>query len=432
MIASKFLQGAAVLTALLLCPPAWADTFNIDRDNLSMAEADETFDVDCGGAVEDETADCAERAAALHSELVDLLEGLSDESDAETVALFEAVATMNDPQLQAMAVRYFASQQSAPASVWDQAKAFFFGPDAVVGHPSAELLASSAEDIEKQLSEAYLEGRPRPNHGGNLPQGIGFDDSWALGFSQDARIDELESFADAEVFPEADRLLMLDRFLPDPLDPDADPEGIAVTAFTTDADIADVKAHFKAVFGAEPYPSLTDLEAQQEQLTAEFNEFAMNFDPSKAMRFQELTEELQKLQAALIMAQRLGLKSEEYADHVFWVNLDSDSIGTGPLPRAVTLGTSALLDGHVIRYVNGATSGEVVGPGTGSGGANGEDPGNGAPAPGDGEAGADDGRAVTKGDSGCGCRMSPQSSVAPGLAALGLLVLARKRRARRG
>jgi MYXO-CTERM domain-containing protein len=423
MSGRKILQGAAFLAALSLCAPAGADTFAIDRGNQALAEDDTTFDVDCGGPVEDEAADCAERAAALHAELVDLLSGLSGESDARTVALFESVATMNDPQLQAMALRYFAAQQQAPVSLWDQAHQFFFGPDAVVGHPSAELLASSAEEIEQQRSEAYLEGRPLPNHGGELPKGAGFEDSWALGYAQDARLDDVPSFIEAELFPEATRLLMLDRFIVDAFDPDADPAGIAVTAFVTDADVSEVEAHFTSVFGAEPYPPVAKLEARQDELSAEFNELAMSFsDPKAVMRFQALTEELQKNQAALLVAGQIGLDSDEYADHVFWVTLSSDQFSTGPMPRAVTLGTDTRLEGHVIRYVNGAASDDVNSPnGPGSGGSNGE---------GDG-AGGDNERAVKKGDSGCGCRTSPQGSLAPSLTALALLALTWKRRSRR-
>lgn len=430
----KVLRGAAFLTALSLCAPAGADTFALDYENLALAEDDTTFDVDCGGPLEEEAADCAERAAALHAELVDLLSGLSGESDARTVALFESVATMNDPQLQAMALRYFAAQQQAPVSLWDQARQFFFGPDALVGQPSAELLASSAEEIEQQLSEAYLEGRPLPKHGGELPEGVGFEDSWALGYAQDARLDDVPSFLEAELFSEATRLLMLDRFIVDAFDPDAAPEGLPVTAFVTGADVSEVEAHFTSVFGAEPYPPFAELEARQDELSAEFNELAMNFsDPAAAMRFQELTEELQKNQSALLVAGLIGLDSDEYADHVFWVTLSSDQFATGPMPRAVTLGTDARLDGHVIRYVNGAASDDVTSPnGPGSGGSNGVGAGPGDPEPGDGEGGAGgDERAATKGDSGCGCRTSSQGSLAPSLTALALLALTWKRRSRR-
>lgn len=430
MSGRKLVQAAAFLAALSLCAPAGADTFGIDRENQALAEDDTTFDVDCGGPVEDEAADCAERAAALHAELVDLLSGLSGESDARTVALFESVATMNDPQLQAMALRYFAAQPEAPVSLWDQAREFFFGPDAVVGHPSAELLASSAEEIEQQLSEAYLEGRPLPNHGGELPEGAGFEDSWALGHTQDARLDDVPSFIEAELFPEATRLLMLDRFIVDAFDPDADPEGIPVTAFVTDADVSEVEAHFTSVFGGEPYPPLAELEARQDELSAELNDLAMNFsDPAAATRFQELSEELQENQVALLVAGQLGLDSDEYADHVFWATLSSDQFAMGPMPRAVTLGTDTRLEGHVIRYVNGAASDDVGSP-SGSGGANGEGAGSGDPEPGDG-AGGDNERAATKGDSGCGCRMSSQGSLAPSLTALALLALIWQRRSRR-
>lgn len=428
MSGRRILQGAAFLAALSLCAPAGADTFAIDYENQALAEDDATFDVDCGGPVEEEAADCAERAAALHAELVDLLSGLSGESDARTVALFESVATMNDPQLQAMALRYFATQQEAPASLWDQARQFFFGPDAVVGHPSAELLASSAKEIEQQLSEAYLDGRPRPNHGGELPEGAGFEDSWALGYTQDARLDDVPSFIESELFPEATRLLMLDRFIVDAFDPNAAPEGIAVTAFVTDADVSEVEAHFTSVFGAEPYPPVAQLEARQDELSAELNELAMNFsDLAAAMRFQKLTEELQKNQAALLVAGQICLNSDEYADHVFWATLSSDQFSTGPMPRAVTLGTDTRLDGHVIRYVNGAAADDVTSPnGPGAGGSN----GGGDPQP-SGGAGGDDERAVTKGDSGCGCRTSSQGSLAPSLTALALLALTLKRRSRR-
>ncbi len=427
MSGRKILQRAAFLAALSLCTPAGADTFTIDRENQALAEDDTTFDVDCGGPVEDEAADCVERAAALHAELVDLLSGLSGESDARTIALFESVAAMNDPQLQAMALRYFAAQRQAPASLWDQARQFFFGPDAVVGHPSAELLASSAKEIEQQLSEAYLKGRPLPNHGGELPEGAGFEDSWALGYAQDARLDDVPSFIEAELFPEATRLLMLDRFIIDAFDPDADPEGIAVTAFVTDADVSEVEAHFTSVFGAKPYPPVAQLEARQTELSAELNKLAMNFsDPAAAMRFQELTKELQENQAALLVAGQIGLDSDEYADHVFWVTLASDQSSPGPMPRAVTLGTDMRLDGHVIRYVNGAASDDVTSPnGRGSGGS------NGAGADAESGAGGDNERAATKGDSGCGCRTSSQGSLAPSLTALALLALTWKRRSRR-
>jgi MYXO-CTERM domain-containing protein len=223
---------------------------------------------------------------------------------------------------------------------------------------------------------------------------------------------------------------MLDRFIFDAFDPDADPQGIPVTAFVSDADASEVEAHFTSVFASEPYPPVAELEARQDELTVEFNELAMNFsDPAAAMRFQELTAELQENQQALLVAGLIGLDSDDYADHVFWVTLSSDQFAMGPMPRAVTLGTDTRLEGHVIRYVNGAAADDVNSPnGPGSGGSNGAVD----PEPSDGEGGAGDRIASrTRPDSGCGCRTSPQGSLAPSLAALALLALTWKRRSRR-
>src|SRR3954453_19198617 len=121
------LRLAAFLSAFSLSAPAFADSFAIDYDQLQPSAVDASFEADCGAAAADEAVDCAERAAALRAEFVDLLAGLSGESDAETRALFESVSTMNDPQLQAIALRYFTYHRQPPASVWDKAREFFFG-----------------------------------------------------------------------------------------------------------------------------------------------------------------------------------------------------------------------------------------------------------------------------------------------------------------
>jgi hypothetical protein len=402
---------AAFACTIALSFPASATTFAVDYDSVEQATTDDTFELDCGGAVEDETPDCAERAAALHAELVDLLASLSGESDAETVALFESVGKMNDPQLQEIALRYFAYHQETPADLWDKAREFFFGPEALVGRSAAELLKTSQAELDQQLADAYLEGRPTPNHGGDLPMGSGFDDSWALGCSQDAVLDALPDFEESEVYPDATRLLMLDRYLVDFAATDPDPQGVPVTAFVSSASLDDITAHFKGVFGADPYPPLSEIEARQKEISDEFQTLAQNpSGPDVAKRIQELYAELNKLQTALVIASRLGLDDEELASHVFWADLPASTATSEPIPRAVTLGTDTRVDGAVIRYYNGSWSdGASSGAPSGSRGDESSAPSAGDDAAGEGGAAT---RGSGHGSSGCDCSFARSSHLA--------------------
>jgi hypothetical protein len=445
----KALCLGGLLAAVALSTSARAETFVIDYEDREAVDPAEGFEEDCWG--ESEAEDCPERAAALTAELVESLGKLDMHTDATTVALFEAAVQMDEPRLQAMGLRYFANRRTPPDDLWAKAREFFFGPEPVVGHPSAELLGQSLEDADLELSRLYLEGRPYETHGGELPQGAGETDSWADGRVKDAVLDELSAFDADERFPDAERLLMLDRFIAVGFASPA--EDIPVTAFVTEAPLSDVEEHFRTLFGVDSYPSVESSTARQTALLTELSDLQQRLaqgDNSAAERLQEVVTELTEAQGAASAGTRLGLAELGASDHVFWLDGTFED-PFAPVPRAVAIGTDARVEGTVIRYFGGRTSGSSnpdpgggapgaggsagEGTGNGSGGraGRGGQTGNGAGAGNAGDEGADDGSSGDDDDSGCGCAVPGRNSAAlPFSVALALALGLWRRRARPG
>lgn len=420
---------------LLLASNAHATTFSIDYTDRPSADPAEGFEVDCLGPTEAE--DCADRAAALQAELVDVLGSLSWRNAPEDSALFEALVSINDPRLQEVGLRYFA-RQAPPATLWDKAREFFFGPDANTGHPSAEILAQSSEEIDQALAETYLTGRSQSARGGDLPDGSGETDSWAQGSADDALFDEVYPFTEEERFANASRLLMIDRFNIDLYSGEPTLPSIPVTGYVTDASIEEVSAHFNSVFGSKPYPSAN---ASRDAQQALFNELLAlqqrlaGGDMSVLKRLEEIPNELETAQTATLLATRLNLEGLGCGDHIFWTNTPSEEATTGPLQRAVVVGTDAQLDRTVLRYISGAVGAPTSSDG-GAAGTGGID-GSGGRAQGgrSGNAGANNagtGSGTKHDDSGCGCSLPGRSSSLTPWAvvgmALGLLRGGRRRR----
>lgn len=425
----KALRYAVVCALLTFCPSAFADTFSIDYTDVPQSDPLENFDADCNGS--DEAADCADRAVALQAELVEVLGALGLRDDDETAALFQTAVDMPDPQLQEIGLRYFAYQAPPPDDLWSKARDFFFGPQANVGQPSAELLSRSLEAADQELARVYLEGRPTSTRGGSTPSGAGLTDSWALGAAQDSLLDDVAPFTAEERFPDQTRLLMLDRFVGDPFGGDLLTRDIPVTGFVTNASTEEVEAHFKTVFGTDPYPSLDRINTQLQELNTELADLQiklMSGDVSVAARFGQVAEQMQQLQQVSTLASRLSLASLDCSDHEFWADTSLEDALTGPLPRAVTLGMDARVGSNVIRYIGGQSSGTINPSGgtSGDGGA-GENDGSGGNS--DQAEGGDGGSVSTprKDSSGCGCSL-PASTHAPTWLALAPLALALRRR----
>jgi len=148
----------SLLGVLAYCASARAETFAIDLSAARTVDPAATFEADCLG--DSQADDCSVRAALLTTELVDLLGSLETSTDTDSVALFETAAQLPDPELQSIAMRYFASRGTVPDDIWTRARDFFFGPDPTVGQPAAELLERSSDTQDQMLSELYLEGRP--------------------------------------------------------------------------------------------------------------------------------------------------------------------------------------------------------------------------------------------------------------------------------
>jgi hypothetical protein len=401
------------------------------------------FAADCLGEVEAE--DCPARSAALQAELVETLGQLSAYDDAETVGLFRANVDSENPQLQELALRYFAYQSSPPEDLWGKAREFFFGPSPGVGHPSAELLAHSMDALDQELSALYLEGRPRASHGGQLPEGAAFTDSWAEGSVRDRLLEDLQAFAPGERFGDETRLLMIDRFVTDLYGPTPAELNVPVTGFVTDAKMADVVAHFTSVFGVPPFGSLAEANARQPALLVELSDLQERLlagDKSAAVRLQEVILELTALQNVLSAGARLSLDYLGCADHSFWLETEGGEPQSGALRRAVTVGTDAHLERTVIRYFNAegaqatggatgeggtASQGDAGGDATGAGGRTGSG-GRNATGGIDGSAGDNTGKPDA--DSGCSCalpRRAPKGLAAWLLLALGYGVWQKRR-----
>lgn len=341
-----------VLMTLAFGTSAQASTFVIDYETRAAADPAQDFEADCLGATE--AADCASRAAALSSELVELLSSLEGRRDADTIALFQAAAALDDPKLAELGVRYFSHYGQTPPTVWDNVKEFFFGTDPGLGAASAELLTESSNDADVALGEHYLRGRP--SYGSWIPA-AGADDEWASAQARDALFDAMLAFEESEQFTPATRLLMNDRTLTRYSDPNGD---IPVTGFVTDSPLPDVTAFFTQLFGKAPYASLADSEAKLQQLNQELEGLQVKLqtgDQAAVKRLLELTEELTPVQAAVSLAGMYEFEDQQCTDHVFWVDADPEAAYGGTVPRAVAIGQDRLIGRTAIRYINGLRAG---------------------------------------------------------------------------
>jgi hypothetical protein len=366
------LRFATVAALVSFSPLARASIFEVTHDGREAVDPAVNFAADCLGEVEAE--DCPARSAALQSELVEALGQLSAYDDDETVGLFQSSVDSENPQLQELALRYFAYRSTPPVDLWAKAREFFFGPAPSVGHPSAELLARSMDAVDQELSALYLEGRSRASHGGQLPEGAAFTDSWAEGSVRDRLLEDLQMFAPRERFGDETRLLMIDRFVTDLYGPTPAELDVPVTGFVTDAKLAEVVAHFTSVFGTQPFGSLAEASARQPALLLELSDLQTRLlagDTSVAAKLQEVILELTELQNVMSAGARLSLDYLGCADHRFWIETEGGEPRLGALRRAVSVGTDAHLERTVIRYFN-AEGAQATGGGFGEGGAAGE------------------------------------------------------------
>lgn len=344
--------------------PALADTFTFEH-GASAEDPALNFETDCLGASEGD--DCAARAALLSAELVEVLTDLEDESDSETVALFQSVTEMADPRVQEVALRYFARHSNPPSDLWSRVREFFFGPEPSVGQAAAELLKNSTQQDDRDLATRYLKGRPSEGYAGNFPRGVGLNDSWALAAGKDAVLERLDAFDPDERFSNATRSLVLDSFVGDPLSGDYMAE-VAVTGFVTDAPRSEVEQHFTKLFGAKPYPSLEAARERMTELQQELYKLQAQLlggDLSAANRLTALSDELQTAQLAVSAGERLNLEKMQCTDHAYWLSGKAADLFSGKLPRAVALGPDELLDGTAIRYYGGERRGPSEGAGLG-------------------------------------------------------------------
>jgi hypothetical protein len=189
--------------------------------------------------------------------------------------------------------------------------------------------------------------------------------------------------------------------------------------------VADVVAHFKKVFGADPHPSYEEATAKVTDLSAQLttlSQQAASGDVSAIEQLTKLSIQLQDLQSAMTLAGRLGIPTLQCTDHVFWVNGSLEDAYTGPVPRGVTVGTDLLLKRTAIRYFAG-TAKSAANPGAGDAGVDdagsadtedaGVETGNGG---GDGDNGDDsDGGASTRKKGSGGCTLSTNQSHVAGV-----------------
>ncbi|HEX6243874.1 MAG TPA: hypothetical protein VFZ61_23325 [Polyangiales bacterium] len=402
---------------------ARADSFTFEHSAGVAVDPAADCESDCLGA--EEADDCAARAALLSAELVEVLTELEDESDSETVALFQSATDMADPRVQEVALRYFAHHGEPPSDLWSRVRDFFFGPEPSLGQAAAEILERSSDEQEREQAKQYLKGRPRNGYAGDFPAGTGSTDSWALAAGNDAVLERLDAFEPDERFADAERLLLLDRFLADPLSGDFTAQ-VPMAGFVTDAPRSEVEQHFTKVFGAKPYPSL---EAAQKKYTALLQELQevqarlLGGDTSVASRLGQLANEVQAAQLAVSAGQRLDLEAMQCTDHVYWLSGNAEDLFSEALPRALALGPDALSQRTAIRYFNGERRGPSEGP----------RPDTDEPEPGnDVDGGSTDGDSPrAKADGGCSLVASDRGGVSGAWLVLLALGLARARQRRR-
>jgi MYXO-CTERM domain-containing protein len=415
---------AAVLSALF-CSSARADVLRLSYDETGSDPAAD-FDALCLG--DTPADDCDTRAALIEGDLALVLSHLENDSDPQTLALFQEALELDSPVVQAMAVRYVSRAEAQPADFLSKVKTFFLGPDAPLGVTAADELGSSGDASDKELVDLYREQRSGSDYAPAPISDTSSEDHLLSACIKDARLDLMTSFTEEEQFAPAERLLMYDRFVRAVSDPTVD---YPVTTFLTDASVEEVSAFFSALFG-EPYGPIADAEAHVQTLSSELATLAGAAASGDQKAIATLTAKLGELteaQKVLTLGSYYQLPGIHAENDVVWVDGSIDDLGT-KLARAVAVGADPLLGKTVIRYIN-ASDGAASGTPTGSGGDSGTPSGNGNG--GDGTAsGGDSGRAQTRSDSGCGCSVPgvPQRSAAlTGFALLALLLRRARRRA---
>jgi MYXO-CTERM domain-containing protein len=422
---------AAALSLAAWSPGAEADVIRLSYEDTQ--DPAETFDDDCLGDTPAE--DCDVRAALIEGELVTLLSQLESDEDPATLALFQAALELESPLVQAMAVQYLSRAEQQPDDFFSKVKAFFLGPDAPLGAASSAVLQTSSDEGEQRLAELFDEQRPASAY--ESPPAVDdddlSDDHLLAACVNDVRLDRMESFAEAERFEPAGRLLMYDRFVRAFLDPAGD---YPVTAFSTDASFDDVSAFFTERFG-EPWgpvagtqQRLADLSLQLVTLQAA----AAGGDQAAIKKLQDLAGELEKTQRLASLDTYLQLTAMHAENDLVWLDGDIDDAAT-QLMRAVTAGEDSLLGQTVIRYIN-APTGQLDGSaGNGTGEGDGEGQAGASAGPGDepsaGGASSEEGRPVSRSDDGCGCAVPGPPSRGASLAALSVLAWALRRARRR-
>ncbi|MET0287073.1 MAG: MYXO-CTERM sorting domain-containing protein [Polyangiales bacterium] len=346
---------AISLAALTICSAARADTFVIDYQARPQVDPEATFQADCLGA--SEAPDCATRAALLEGELVEGLAALEGLSDDATKALFTSAVTSGSDSVKEVGLRYYARRRDLPATLWTNVKAFFFGPSAQVGQPSAELLDGASDTKDQELGEQYLKLRPSSVYGLDLRTNEGEADEWAKACAADARLDEVPAFAESELFAPASRLLMIDRFL---VDYQTGMASIPGSGFVTDAPRAEVVAFFDKLFGKKASPPIAESEAKLQALNAELTALQPRLasgDREAIMRVTAIADEITALSSAVTSAAVLQLDEDACADCVYWLAGDAQDVLGGAFTRAVVVGTQPLLARTMISYLGSGGQG---------------------------------------------------------------------------
>jgi hypothetical protein len=412
------------LLPLLVCSVAHAETFTISYENRAAVDPAENFDADCLGATE--KADCDVRAAALEAELVEMLGELEGLRDSETQGLFTAAVQTESPAVREVGLRYFSRLRTLPTDLWSNVKTFFLGPDPAVGQASAEVLAFSSAEVDQQLSDLYLDFRSSDRYGNDPPDETGGMDPWAEACAEDALLDEVPAFPEAQRFSPASRLLMIDSFM------DGFVGGstvrMPVSGFVTDASKATVEAHFSALFKKQPHPPAAETQAKLQALNLELTtltERIQRGDQAAATRLQQVLDEVTKLSDASIAFSVVPIDEQACPDCVLWIDASGEDVYSKGIGRAVAVGTDPLLAKTVIRYIGAMpTSGPQPG-GNDGGTPTGHSDGGGNPDPNRPDAGSDDPTTPgKKSDGGCATLGAPDA----GLWLLPLALVLRRRK----
>jgi MYXO-CTERM domain-containing protein len=426
MNASHHLRWFTLAAALLVA--VWSSNARADVprifDDGTGDDPAATFDADCLG--ETQAEDCEARAALIEGELVMLLSQLEGDVDPATQALFEGALELDSPFVKAMAVSYLSRADAQPTDFLSNVKTFFLGPDAPLGTASSAALESLGEPSDQELAVLFREQRPESAYSGQSVSADPEEERLLQACIKDSRLDMMLSFGEEMQFRPAQRLLMYDRFVSALLDPTED---YPVTAFVTDASVAEVSAFFSELFG-DPYPPSADSEERLQELTMQLVELqgaAASGDPEAIMQLVALTDELTRVQQVASLQAYLQLPALHAENDWVWLDGSIEDFAMAPA-RAVTVGEDALLGKTVIRYINAPPVGEGGGVGSGQAGAPSQGSGGAGPS---GEGGAGDGdRAAKSADDGCGCSVpgAPRGVAGLGaIAVLGLIFLRRRR-----